>query len=262
MRQQTAESYHKLLQLAEQGRTVNTLSLVSGPPKVAGHLGQMLLVFPDGSADGVIVDGELTRAALAHVPRPAVKPALFAFDHGGDTYRCFFDIAAPKRQAVVFGGGHISQPLVAILALMDFRVTVVDDRPDFANRARFPQATTVLCTAFAKAGEQLDLGGASAVLILTRGHRYDIECLKMALPFTPRYLGMIGSRRRVTAIMDTLLAEGEDPQRLRAVRTPVGLDISAQTPAEIAVSIAAELVAAYHGGAQYRPLSEKVFRHG
>ncbi len=262
MRQATAESYRHLQQLAEQGRTVNTVSLVSGPPKVAGHVGQMVLVFPDGTTHGTIGDAALTGAALAHAPRPAVRPALFTFDHDGDTYRCFLDIAAPKPQAVIFGAGHISQPLVAVLAMMDFKVTVIDDRPDFANQSRFPQADSVLCTAFATAGQHIDLDSASAVVILTRGHRYDIECLKLVLPSAPKYLGMIGSRRRVRAILDTLQDEGEDPRRLRAIRTPVGLDIGAQTPAEIAVSIAAEIIAAYRGGASYRPLSEMESCHG
>ncbi len=262
MRQHTAKTYRRLLELTEQGLTVNTVSLVSGPPTIADHLGQMLLIFPDGSAEGTLVDDALTRTALANIPRPAANPALFTFAHGGETYRCFFDIAAPKPRAVIFGGGHISQPLVEILAMIDFSVTVVDDRPDFANRARFPKADAVVCTAFAKASGQIGLDSASAVVILTRGHRYDIECLKMALPFAPRYLGMIGSRRRVGAILDTLRDESTDPQRLRAVRTPVGLGIGAQTPAEIAVSIVAEIIAVYRGAATYRPLSETEPSHG
>ncbi|MBQ9393348.1 MAG: XdhC family protein [Oscillospiraceae bacterium] len=150
---------------------------------------------------------------------------------------------APEERLIVLGGGHIAVPLCAMGAMLGFAVTVVDDRPDFANGSRFPAAAQVICDDFAGAIETLRIRSGDYVCIVTRGHRWDGVCLRALLQGTePFYLGMIGSRRRVSGMLALLAEEGFDRERLARVHTPIGLPIGGVTVAEIAVSICAQLV--------------------
>jgi xanthine dehydrogenase accessory factor len=149
----------------------------------------------------------------------------------------------PEDRLILLGGGHIALPLCKMAAMLDFAVTVVDDRPSFANHQRFPEAKQVICDGFENALRSLELRATDYVCIITRGHRWDGVCLRTVLRGTePSYLGMIGSRRRTTAMLKMLEEEGFDPAALGRVHTPIGLEIGALTTAEIAVSICAELV--------------------
>ena len=125
-----------------------------------------------------------------------------------------------------------------------FAVTVCDDRPDFANRQRFPDAENVICDSFENAIRSLKLTPYDYVVIITRGHRHDADCLRVILPGTqPAYLGMIGSRRRVKGLFEMLEEEGYDRALMDRICTPIGLNIGAVTPGEIAISILSEVVA-------------------
>lgn len=149
----------------------------------------------------------------------------------------------PKERLILLGGGHIALPLCRIGAMLDFSVVVVDDRPSFANHLRFPEADTVICGDFGESIDSLKLRPEDFVCTITRGHRHDADCLRRILKWTmPKYLGMIGSRRRVSGLMELLKEEGYDTERLEQVHAPIGLKINAQTTTEIAVSIAAQLV--------------------
>jgi len=149
----------------------------------------------------------------------------------------------PEDRLILLGGGHISQPLCSIAAMLDFSVTVVDDRPSFANTERFPKASQIVCDSFADAIKALQIRPTDYVCVITRGHRWDGDCLRVILRGSePSYLGMIGSRRRVAGLLNLLKEEGYDPQKLAAIHSPIGLKIGAETPAEIAISICAEMV--------------------
>ena len=153
----------------------------------------------------------------------------------------------PPERLVLLGGGHVSLALYEAARKVGFAVTVVDDRPAFASYARFPEAKEVLCDSFEEALPRLHIGAGDFVCVLTRGHRDDVTCLKYLLRGNePRYLGMIGSHRRVKGLFELLAEEGFDQERLARVHAPIGLAIGAVTPAEIAVSILAELIAARH----------------
>jgi len=150
----------------------------------------------------------------------------------------------PPERLIVLGGGHVALPVCEFGARCGFSVCVADDRPEFANAARFPMASRVICDRFENAVRELGVTPFDYVVIVTRGHRYDADCLRTVIPGTqPAYLGMIGSRRRVKAQMEMLRREGLDPERLGRVCTPIGLSIGAVTPEEIAVSILAEIIA-------------------
>lgn len=159
----------------------------------------------------------------------------------GQTYTRVF---LPENRLILLGGGHIAQPLCAIASMLDFAVTVVDDRIRFANSERFPQASQVICNSFSAAISDLGIRATDYVCVITRGHRWDGECLRRILSGTlPSYLGMIGSKRRVEGLLELLAEEGFSLEHLARIHAPIGLNINAQTPAEIAVSICAQLIA-------------------
>ena len=150
----------------------------------------------------------------------------------------------PRERLLVLGGGHIALPVCEFAAKCGFEVYLVDDRPEFANRRRFPDAFAVTCDSFENGIRQFGVTPFDYVVVITRGHRHDADCLRALLPGEmPAYLGMIGSRRRTKGLIEMLKEEGFDPERLGAICTPIGLDIGAITPAEIAVSILSEVIA-------------------
>ena len=149
----------------------------------------------------------------------------------------------PRERLILLGGGHVALALSRMAALLGFAVTVVDDRPAFANSERFPEAERTVCEAFEPAIRALKVRESDYVCVLTRGHRWDAECLRELLAGTePFYLGMIGSKRRVKGLFGALAEEGFEEGRIARVRAPIGLPIGAVTPEEIAVSICAQLV--------------------
>ena len=150
----------------------------------------------------------------------------------------------PQERLIVLGGGHIAMPVCEFGAKCGFAVHVVDDRPDFANRSRFPDAAEVICDSFENGIRRIGVTPFDFVIVITRCHRHDADCLRALLPGAePASLGMIGSRRRTKGLLEMLREEGFDPDRLAKICTPIGLDIGAITPAEIAISILSEVIA-------------------
>lgn len=160
-------------------------------------------------------------------------------------------VADPGRTTpalFIFGAGHVAQPTAHLAAMTGFAVTVVDDRSEFANAARFPEASAVrVISSFEKAFEHLAVGIDSCIIIVTRGHLHDKVVLAQALKTPAAYIGMIGSRRKRDTIYTALLDEGFTDADIARVHCPIGLGIGADTPEEIAVSIAAELIAVRAG---------------
>ena len=153
----------------------------------------------------------------------------------------------PPERLILLGGGHVSLALYEAALQVGFAVSVVDDRPAFSSYTRFPEAKEVICDSFENALPRLSIGAGDFVCVLTRGHRDDVTCMKYLLRGNePRYLGMIGSHRRVKGLFELLAEEGYDKERIGRVHAPIGLSIGAVTPAEIAVSILAELIATRH----------------
>ncbi|OPY69450.1 MAG: putative xanthine dehydrogenase subunit A [Syntrophorhabdaceae bacterium PtaU1.Bin034] len=142
----------------------------------------------------------------------------------------------------LFGAGHISQYVAKIAAMIDFNIVVIDDREDFANKERFAEAEEIIVEDFHKVFDRLSFRGNEYVAILTRGHKHDALVLEEVIKRPTRYVGMIGSRRKTKLVLDHLRAKGYDEDALKAVHAPIGIDIQSETPQEIAVSIAAELI--------------------
>lgn len=168
----------------------------------------------------------------------------------GKTVYCDGWLAIPVAKAgrlYVFGGGHVSQALVRSAAAVDFRAVVFDDRPEFATPALFPQAEGILCGNFREIGKYLTLTADDYVVVMTRGHQADYEVLTQVLRSGVKYIGCIGSKKKVALCRTQLLAAGFTEEEYARVHAPIGLAIGAETPAEIAVSVTAELIAVRAG---------------
>ena len=166
----------------------------------------------------------------------------------GGTLEVFVEPILPQPVLYIFGGGHISMALAAAAHTAGFAIGVVDDREQFANRERFPMAGDIY-TSFEDAFARLHPNATDYLVIVTRGHRDDMRVLAWAANTQARYVGMIGSKRKVLSVYQALEREGISAERLAQVHAPVGLEIGALTPEEIAVSIAAELIAVRRGAA-------------
>lgn len=155
----------------------------------------------------------------------------------------------PGERLILLGGGTIAQALSPLAAGLGFSVVVVDDRPAFANFQAFPQAAEVFCDSFSNAIHTIGIRPGDYVAVMTRGHRFDAQCLRAVLEGPlPRYLGMVASRRRAIQLLNTLETEGFQRAALDTIHTPIGLELNAITPEEIAVSIAAELIQCRRSG--------------
>ena len=152
------------------------------------------------------------------------------------------DIVASDEQVVICGAGHISMPLITLFLMMDMQVTVVDDRPEFAENARARGAQRVLCMPFAEAFREIEGDDDTYFVVVTRGHRYDKDCVGASLLKKHAYVGMIGSERHAKIVRETLIKEGLSEELIDSIHTPIGLDIGAETPEEIAIAIAAEII--------------------
>jgi xanthine dehydrogenase accessory factor len=163
-------------------------------------------------------------------------------------FEIFIEPAPAIVELVVLGGGHIALPLCEMAKILGYYVTVVDDRPLFANRDRFKSADQVICKDFLQAIKGITFSEKTYVVIVTRGHRHDKVCLKAVLKQPSGYIGMIGSKRRVKALMGEIMDEGITAKTVANIHSPIGIDIGAQTPEEIAVSILAEVIQVHRNG--------------
>ena len=178
------------------------------------------------------------------------KEAALTFTADGEEYLRSFH---PPERLILLGCGNIGQELCRYAADLGFTVTAVDERPAFANRTLMPDAAEILCSDFPDAIRRLQITERDYVCVITRGHRFDADCLREILPGAyPRYLGMIGSKRRVALLMKQLESEGFSPDALKRIHAPIGISINALTVKEIAISIVAELIQCRRAGLDRR----------
>lgn len=170
----------------------------------------------------------------------------------------FFDVMSARMELVICGAGHIAIPLARFTKEVGFAVTVLDDRPDFASTSRFP-GCQVIADDFISALRSITINRLTYLVIITRGHEHDVECLQEIMPYESAYVGLIGSRRRVSFVLEMLAEQGIPKERLADICTPIGIPIGAESPEEIALSITAELVCVRRKGmAQAKALSKAV----
>jgi xanthine dehydrogenase accessory factor len=243
-----------LLASADEGGSAAAVVIVGG----AADAGRRLVVVRErdgtrrthGGLGTKALDGDALTLMEAAIEDPRGRDGLRSLESPQGTIEVYLEVRRAVQELIVVGAGHIAQPMAHIGALLGYRVTVLDDRPDFATRERFPDADRLVRADFSDPFADVPLHERSHLLLVTRGHKYDYECLVRALRADPppAYIGMIGSRRRVRATYVQLLDEGMDRALLDRIHAPVGLDIHAETPEEIAVAVAAELVMLNRGG--------------
>jgi len=253
-----ADAARLLLDTAEAGGSA-AVALVVGGPGAGAALGRRLAVTrgpgsaPEtvrGSTGSQPLDERLAALLRAALEDPRAGDDLRVVDTARGDIEAYVELRRPVQELVIVGAGHIARPLARMGATLGFLVTVLDDRPDFATRERFPEAERLVRADFDDPFRDVRLHERSHVLLVTRGHKYDYACLVRALRLDPppAYIGMIGSRRRVRATYVQLIDDGIAPELLGRIHAPVGLDIGAETPEEIAVAVAAELVLVRRGG--------------
>jgi xanthine dehydrogenase accessory factor len=195
-------------------------------------------------------------AALTRLPRETVEALFYGssgarlhrVEAGADEIEVMIEVTERPAILLVVGGGHVGQSIATIAEHAGFSVVVLDDRPAFANAERFPMADRVICGDFVDELRRFPIDNSTYIVLVTRGHKQDELSLREVVSSDAAYVGMIGSIRRVGAVLTHLAREGCSLDALERVHTPIGLDIGSETPEEIAVSIVAELVLVRRGG--------------
>jgi xanthine dehydrogenase accessory factor len=228
---------------AAAGEALAVVTLLEG-----GTAGARLLVRERGEVSGSLGLDPAVDAEAAMVGRRVLereRPELVQV--GGQ--RVYAEPFGPTPALVIVGAGHVGKALAGLARLLDVRVTIVDDRPEYASRERFPEADDIVAAPVGEAVDRLRVGPRTAIVVAMRNQDLDYEATAAALRTRAGYVGLIGSRRKAVLIVERLLAAGADPERVRALRSPIGLDIGARTPGEIAVSILGEWIMVRQGGA-------------
>ena len=247
-----------------------TAALEGGPPVLvatvivapdASLVGGKMLVRPNGSTRGGLRNGALDAAITTEAPdafrRHAVETLYFDASGRrtarldapeGKSFQVMIEVHERPATLLIIGGGHIGKALATIGNLCGFSVEVVDDRPEYANAERFPEADRITCGRFDEVLDGYPIDPNTYVVCVTRGHKHDETSLRLVAASAAAYVGMIGSKRRVGAVLQHLIEGGLEPESVARVRTPIGLDIGAETPEEIAVAIMAEIIQARRGG--------------
>jgi len=248
--------YEQIVQLRREGRrgAVATITNVRG--SIPSFQTAKMLVRDDGSIVGTIgggcVEAEIWQAAREVMEQEKPRSLTFnlnndpKYDTGlvcGGTLEIFIEPVLPPALLYVFGAGHVAYNLYKVATIAGFDVTVIDDRESYANRERFPDAREVIAEDFDAVTARLNVPEGAYIVIVTRGHRDDMRILRWAVNANARYLGMIGSKRKTISIYKELEKEGIPAEKFANIHAPVGLEIGAVTPEEIAVSIVAEMIA-------------------
>lgn len=248
--------YEQIVELRRRGRKGAVATIVNVRGSIPSFQTAKMLVRDDGSIVGTIgggcVEADVWQAAREVME--SEKPQTLKFDLNqdpkydtglvcGGTLEIFVEPVLPPALLYVFGAGHVAANLCRVAASAGFDLIVTDDRSSYATRERFPAAREVLALDFEEAMARLDPSESSFIVIVTRGHRDDMRLLRWAVHTRARYIGMIGSKRKVIGIFKTLQAEGVPAHLFDRVHAPIGIDIGAVTPEEIAVAITAELIA-------------------
>jgi xanthine dehydrogenase accessory factor len=253
--------FEEVVKLRQQGKRGALATIVHTNGSIPSYESSRMLVRQDGSIIGTIgggcVEAEVWAAAKEVMQAELPRKMTFNLNHEanydnglicGGTLEIFVEPILPQPVLYLFGGGHVSMALARIASAAGFAISVIDDRESFANRERFPMAREIY-TSFEEAFQTIQTNPSTYLVIVTRGHKDDMRVLRWAVGTSPRYIGMIGSKRKVLSVYRALEKEGIAPEKFAGVHAPVGLEIGALSPEEIAISITAELIAVRRGAA-------------
>ena len=248
--------FEEITRLRQQGRKAALATIIDVQGSVPSYETSKILIRDDGSILGTVgggcVEAEVWAAAQEVMREEKPRRLHFnlnqnpEYDEGlvcGGSLDIFIEPILATPTLYLFGGGHVSLSISKVASLAGFETVIIDDRPAFANRERFPEALKTLAGPWEDAFSQLALNEFSYLVIATRGHKADLTCLRWALTTPARFIGMIGSKRKLIEFAKVLETEGVGAEQLKRIHSPVGVDIGALTPQEIAVSVVAEMIA-------------------
>ena len=247
----------KALQATREGRSYAFATVVEstkkGTPRKAGA---KMIVLEDGSLFGSIGGGRNERAAREECLKALKtgKPFMATYDYFGQEgqsvcggqIKVFIEPFIGKKNFIICGGGHIGLPLSIVGKMLNFRVTILDHRSDYANKKRFPHADQIIVGSYAEKLAKLTIDQNTFIMIVTPGNEHDFECLKAVINSEASYIGVISSRAKKVKFFKRLKDLGTTAQALNRIDIPAGIDLGAQTPEEIAISIAAKIIGLQH----------------
>jgi xanthine dehydrogenase accessory factor len=252
--------FSRLAELERQGTPVALCTVVRATGSVPRHAGSKMIVFADGSIEGSIGGGEMEGRVISAARQSLVsgETQLLSFnlsdpslgDPGvcGGAVEVFVEPSGTRPTLVVFGGGHVGKAVVHLAHWLGFRTAVADDRPEFASPQAVPDADEYVTCALSELPQRLTIDARTYLVLTTRGVPVDVEGLPALLDTSAAYIGVIGSRRRWETAAAELEAKGVPRGKLERVTSPMGLELNAETPEEIAVSILAEIIRLRRGG--------------
>jgi len=247
----------KAYQASKNGQSYAFATIINvtlkGTPRKSGA---KMIVLSDGSLFGSIGGGKNEKTVIAECQKAIQlqKPKLLNLkNYGikgqpicGGKMEVFIEPFMGTRHLVICGAGHIALPLSVLGKMLNFKVTIIDDRKLFASKKRFPHVDEVICANQAKTLKKMPVTQDTYIVIVTHGHNYDFDCLKEVVNSNAAYIGVISSKRKRDQFFKDLKALGVKNTALKKIRIPIGLDIGAQTPEEIALSICSEIVSEYN----------------
>lgn len=253
------EVYQELVNVAAKGERAVLATIISSQGSTPRKAGAKMLFKQDGTFVGTIGGGgteHKIRDKVAEVMKTG-QPKIVHFDLTGKdeamqmicggVMDVFLEPIAPAETLYLFGAGHVSQSTASVGKMLRFRVVVIDPRPEYNNPERFPEADSLVVEEYDNAFPKLNVDENSYIIIYTTGHIVDEKCLQFAVGTRARYIGMIGSKKKSREVKERLAQKGVPPEKLDAVHAPIGIEINAETPDEIAVSILAEVIKVRRG---------------
>jgi len=248
------EVYQELVNVTQKGERAVLATVISSRGSAPRKAGAKMLIKQDGTFLGTVGGGGVEQQVQekAREVMNSGEPQIVHLDLSGREKEAamicggqmdvFLEPILSQETLYLFGAGHISRGTAKVGKMLGFRVVVIDPRPEYNNSDRFPNADLLIVEECNSAFSKLNVGEDSYVVIYTPGHVLDEQCLEFAVGTRARYVGMIGSRKKVKEVKERLLQKGVSQQQLDRVHAPIGLEISAETPEEIAISILAEII--------------------
>jgi len=267
--------YDEIVRLRKAGQKCAVATIVQVNGSIPSYESAKLLVREDGSMMGTVgggcVEAEVWNAAREVLETEKPRHLTFslgedaAYDNGlicGGQLNIFVEPVIPQPKAMIFGGGHVSKSLSKVAALAGFSTTIIDDREAFSNPERFPEAEATYAEPYEDVFDKLPVNASTYLIIVTRGHRDDMRVLKWAVTTEARYIAMIGSKRKTISVIRELEKEGMPRSLFEKIHAPMGLEIGAESPEEIAISVVAEMIAVRRApDVDWRSLSKSIFAH-
>jgi xanthine dehydrogenase accessory factor len=250
LKEEFSNIYQEVVRLKKKGGSAILVTLISVDGALPKGESSKMLIKVSGEKVGSVLNGEELEQRIlkeGEVLLREKRPTVIVLssekkEASWEKMEILLEPISSEPTLYIFGAGHISRQLSPLAKRVQFKVVVLDDREIFANRERFPEADEVIVSEFEKSFDRLNIDPFSYIVIVTRGHLYDGSVLEQAIKTNARYIGMIGSKKKIRTLYQNLIGKGVSKESLDRVHAPIGIDIHSETPEEIGVSIVAELI--------------------